>query len=286
MHKHQHQQNSCIYDKINGVSRCIDIDQDELKNAVFETNDPNNPDNENGLITNIWGYHEWESFNAKTFGYPIKPTPEQKTNYLDYFISLGHVLPCRYCRESYILIINQGDTKLDMSVMESRETLTRWGWRVRNAVNEKIGVDYGETYEELCYKFNSYRAKCTKSEKGCKMPLDMKAKSYQKADIHRAPIIDKKYCLALIPYAKQRGIDNYEVFLTYYSSLVRNSKAWSYRDCTARKIIKHMRMEGISSLTEDDLPSDHEMLLISMLSSTLPKDMLDKIYDKVKNLSV
>ena len=278
----RHNHSCCDNDDNNKYKNtCINIDPEELRLAPFKTNDPNDPDNENGLITSIWGPPEWESFHCKCFGYPIKPTEEQKVDYLNYFIALGNVLPCRFCRDSYKKFIKEGDTILDMSVMESRETLTKWGWRLHNAVNGKLETNYGETYEEMCYKFNSYRAKCTKLEKGCIMPLSLKAHSYQKADIHRAPIIDKKYSFALIDYSKKIGLENYEEFLNYYSSLVRNSKEWSSRDCTARKIIKYMRKNGVSSLTEEKMPSVHEMTLISMLSSTLERSMLDTILEKI-----
>lgn len=266
---------------------CIHIDLDELKNAPLKTNNPNNPDANNGLITSIWGPHEWESFHSKTFGYPINPTDEEKFDYLQYFICLGNVLPCIHCRRSYKIFINESDTLLDMSVMESRESLTKWGHRLHNAVNNKLGVDYGETYEELCYKFESYRAKCTtntdktKIVKGCIMPLDVKAKSYQKADIRRAPIIDKKYSIALSDYAKSLGMKNYDAYVEYYSSLLRNSVEWTVRDCSARKIIKIMKKNGINALTNEELPSIHEMMLISMLSSTLDKTKLDDILNKI-----
>lgn len=261
--------------------RCINIDQIELRDAPLKANDPDNPDSNNGLITSIWGPHEWEAFHAKTFGYPIKPTDEQKLAYLQYFILEGDVLPCVFCRASYKKFINEGDTLLDMSVMESRETFTRWGFRIHNAVNKKLGVDYGDTYEELCYKYESYRAKCTKTEKGCLMPLDMKAKSYQKADIHRAPIIDKKYSLALSDHARTLGLGNYDSFVQYYSSLVRNTDEWGRRDCAARKVIKYMRKNGISSLDSNGLPSSYEMMLISMMSSTLEHEKLEEIFQRI-----
>jgi hypothetical protein len=264
-------------------SRCINIDPEELRLAPIKANDPDNPDGDNGLITTIWGRHEWESFHAKTFGYPIKPTEQQKTEYLYYFTLLGCVLPCNYCRKSYQKFIKVGDTKLDMSTMESRETLTRWAFRMHNRVNNKLGVDYGDTYEELCYKYESYRARCAKGGKGCIMPLDVKAKSFQKAAIQRAPIIDKKYGDAFIDYANRMKLVRYEEFLNYYSSLVRNTNEWSRRDCTARKIINYMRRNGISSLTKEGLPSIYEMMLISMLSSTLEKNKLDEIYNKIIN---
>lgn len=264
------------------TTQCVLIDPEDLKLAPIRTNDPNNPDSGNGLITSIWGPHEWESFHAKTFGYPIKPTDQQKQDYLRYFTSLGDVLPCIYCRTSYKQFITESDTVLDLNAMTSRETLTKWGMRLHNRVNNKLGVDYGDTYEELCYKYESYRAKCTNSQKGCTMPLNIKAKSYQKADIHRAPIIDYKYSAILIPYAEQNGLLNYSNFLAYYSKLIRNSKEWTLRDCAARKVIKHMKKNGISSLDKNGMPSYHELVLISMLSSTLEKNKLDEIYNNIR----
>lgn len=225
----------------NCIENCIEIDIDELKDAPFKTNDSKNPDSNNGLITSIWGPPAWDTFHSFTFGYPINPTSEQQNDYLNYFLYYGKVLPCVFCRRSYDKFIREGDTILDINVMKSRETLTQWGLRLHNAVNNKLGIDYGETYEELCYKFESYRAKCTKTDKGCLMPLDIKAKSYQKADIHRAPIIDIKYCLALQKHASKLGFTNYMNFINYYDTIKRNSKGWTLRDCVARKIIKYMR---------------------------------------------
>jgi hypothetical protein len=263
------------------VHNCIKIDPEELRLAPFKTNDPNNPDADNGLITSIWGPHEWESFHSKTFGYPIKPTDQEKYDYLMHFISIGNVLPCKYCRMSYQKFINEGDTFLDMSVMESRETLTRWGHRLHDRVNKKLGVDYGVTYEEMCFKYESYRARCTTTAKGCIMPLDMKAKSFQKAEMYRAPIVDKKYPLALVEHAKVLGFRNFENMVNHYSSLERNSLEWSIRDCDARRVIKYMRKNGISSLDSNGIPSRHEMMLLSMLSSTLDIEKLNEIYQKV-----
>jgi hypothetical protein len=265
-----------IFDNTNG---CININDKELKDAPIKTNDSNNKDSGNGLITSIWGPPTWESFHSITFGYPISPTTEQKLDYMEYFRLLGKVLPCVYCRVSYDNFITDGtkNTLLDINTMKTRETLTRWGLALHDAVNNKLGVDYGVTYEELCYKYESYRARCTKTAKGCIMPLDMKACSYQKSDIHRAPIIDIKYSIALRKHAETLGLKRYDKFLKYFSNIKRNSKEWGTRDCAARKIMKYMRKRGISPLDPNGLPNKYEMLLFSMLSSTLEQDKINII---------
>ncbi len=269
--------------KFDGDHNCINVDPRELKMAPYKTNDASDPNSSNGLITSIWGPPTWESFHSITFGFPIVPNEQEKQDYLAYFTILGKVLPCIYCRQSYQKFITESMTKLDMNVVKSRETLTQWGFRLHDTVNNKLGVDYGETYEELCYKYESYRARCTILEKGCLMPLDMKAKSYQKAEIRRAPIIDIKYSIGLRNHAKKLKLRNYDKFLNYYSNLMRNTEEWGVRDCVARRIMKYMRKNGACSLDADGLPSKYEMMLISMLSSSLEKNQLEEIYEKITN---
>lgn len=262
------------------------ITDEQLKDAVRRAHDPDDPDSNNGLITKIWGQPSWETFHSIQFGYPIKPTETQKKEYFIFFTFFGKVLPCIFCRNSYQEFTDlNGDCPLTMEVMESRETLTKWGFRLHNRVNEKLGVDYGDTYEELCYKYESYRAKCTKTGKGCVMPLDMKSKSYQNADIQRAPIINKSYAESLVPHARTLGLVNYEDMLMNSKKIERNSEAWMVRDIMARKVIKHMRINGISSLDESGLPSKHEMILLSLLSTSLEQEKLDEILKMVANVS-
>ena len=135
----------CDHIKFDNANGCINVNKNELKNAPNKTNNPNNPDANNGLITSIWGPPTWESFHSITFGYPIKPSEEQKKDYMEYFRLLGKVLPCVYCRVSYDNFITDETNKtlLNMDTMKSRETLTKWGMYLHDAVNNKLGVNYG-----------------------------------------------------------------------------------------------------------------------------------------------
>ncbi len=243
-------------------------------------NNKSDPSANNGLITKIWGPPSWESFHSIGFGYPMEPTEEEKKDYFEYFRLYGKVLPCIFCRQSYQKFILEEPTLLDMKVMKSRETLTKWQHRLHDAVNKKLGVDYGTTYLEMCDKFESYRAKCTKTSKGCLMPLNMKMESYVKADEHRAPIIDPKYAYVLVHHAELHGINKYKEYLDYYANLERNSEAWKNRDVAARKIIKYMRKHGVEAL-DNGLPTIYEMLLICMLSTTLEISQLETIYHMI-----
>ena len=262
----------------------FEITKEDLEDAVKRTRDKSNPDSNNGLITKIWGPPSWETFFSILFGYPIDPTAEHKKDYMEFLTLFGKVLPCIFCRKSYQeFTAKDGDCPLTMATMKSRETLTRWGHCLNNRVNTKLGVDYGVTYEEVCYKYESYRAKCTKTDKGCVMPLNMKSKSYQNADIKRAPLASYEICRALIPHAETLGLSNYKSMLKRTKKIERNSESWMLRDILCCKVIKHMRLNGISALDDNGLPSLHEMVLLSLMSTSLEKSTLDDIISKLRN---
>jgi hypothetical protein len=280
-HENIHILNSCSRD-INIRS----ITQDDINNAIHKTMDKTNPDSNNGMITSIWGPHAWEYAHSVSFNYPIEPTDEDKKIYYNFFILFGETLPCGLCVKSYRNFISEGDTKLTMDIFTSRKTLTKWLFEIHNKVNQKLGVDYKETYGELCYKYESYRAKCDPIGMGCRMPLDDKAKSYQKSEIRRAPVINIEYSKQLISYAKMIDFDNYEKFLTYFSSLERNSDEWLERDRLCRKIINHIRKFGLNPTGFKGLPLKCELVLNSMLSTSISIDRRNKIINRLKKIEI
>jgi hypothetical protein len=265
----------------NCPTRIISITDEELLQAYKKMMDASDPDSNNGLITKIWGEHAWEFNTAVCFNYPINPTEEDKKMYMEYFKAFANVLPCSLCCVSTNQFYEEDATKLTMDVMKSRETLTRWWHAMRDRVNKKLGVDYGVTYEEMCYKYESYRATCSKNSKGCTMPANMKAMSYQKAEIKRAPIIDEKYSRAFVEYAKALGFNGYENLLNKTVASKRNSKNWMIRDIRCVKTIKYMRKNGKTSLNADGMPTEDELMLLSMLSSNLGTDELDEVLRKI-----
>ena len=145
-------------------------------------------DNSNmGLVTKIWGGPAWEFLHAVTFGYPVEPTQKDKDDYMIFFKSLANVLPCGLCRDSYKVFIED----LNYDKLASREALTRWLYEVHNRVNNKLDVDYGVTYEDVCIKYENIRAKCAK-KLGCTNPLHEKNMPYHAFAVKDCPIIDIK----------------------------------------------------------------------------------------------
>lgn len=264
--------------------------------------DVNKSNANNGLITKIWGPAMWDSVHSITFGYPLEPSKEDKERYKIFFTYLGFVLPCIFCKQSYQQFISDnmdnmpdthqelyqeliktGDTVLNDKVFESRDSLCRWGWRLHNTVNKKLDVDYGVTYDEFVDKYESYRAKCTHTGNVCIMPLDMKAESYEKKTLQRAPVIDVKYAEALENHAIMLGLKDYPKEFKYYSSIERNSKEWKQRDKECRNQIDIMRINGTSSIGDDGLPTKDEMYLIARLSTNLERKQIKEMVKKIQN---
>ena len=62
------------------------------------------------MNTQFWGPPGWELLHILTFNYPKNPTEKQKTEWELFFKSIGFVLPCKYCRESYKFFLKENDT--------------------------------------------------------------------------------------------------------------------------------------------------------------------------------
>jgi hypothetical protein len=145
---------------------------------------------DNGLMTRIWGPSGWLFLHSITFGYPYKidPTnPEhiaKQNDYYRFFYYLGKVMPCKYCRDSYMNFFTK---QSPMSKLGSRKEFSKWLYDIHNLVNDKLGVPSCErpTFEEVEEQYQSFRAACkplTESErsnnagKGCVAPADGKPK--------------------------------------------------------------------------------------------------------------
>lgn len=250
----------------------------------------------NGLITKIWGPGLWSGLHSITFGYPIHPTEEQKRNYRIFFTTLGDVLPCRYCRDSYKEFISSGTSMLTDAALENRQSLTKWLYLVHEAVNKKLGVNYGVSYNNVIKKYETYRAKCskTKVEKGCIMPLYTKAESYKSAYLKESPIIPLTLAEEFVGYAKERGLEDEEFeFFNFYKKnchVMKNHdircEVWNKRNKKCEHIRNQMRIDGTESVEMcgspyEGLPTIPELRLILRLSSNLENKELEEMLNKL-----
>ena len=83
------------------------------------------------MDTRYWGPSGWKFLHLVTFGY----NKMDKQTYKEFFETLPYVLPCKFCRSSLITYYE----KLPVSeALDTKESLTRWLWKIHGCVNEKL----------------------------------------------------------------------------------------------------------------------------------------------------
>lgn len=145
-----------------------------FKNRDFKSGD--------GMLTSVWGPSMWHYLHTMSFGYPVKPTKEQKIHYRNFILNLQNVLPCKYCRMN--LTNNFKVHPLKMCHMESRDKFSRYIYKLHEIVNKMLGKKSGLSYCDVRERYEHFRARCTeekpkvfkfrktsKREKGCTEPL-------------------------------------------------------------------------------------------------------------------
>ena len=142
--------------------------------SVFNKEHYNSGD---GMMTSVWGPPMWHTLHTISFNYPVKPSKEEKDNYYNYFKSLEHVLPCRYCRENYK--DNLKVLKFGKKHFKDRDSLSKFVYRLHEMVNKNLGKKSGLTYCQVRDRYEHFRSRClnddkktdSKIEKGCTTPL-------------------------------------------------------------------------------------------------------------------
>lgn len=126
---------------------------------------------DNGFMTKIWGPALWLNMHLISLNYPCSPTDTDKKRYRRFFYSLGDVLPCKACRESYKEFVKKNpDTKLKMSHMRSRHSLARWVFKLHNAINKKVCKPPRTDFLRTMAFYERFRANCHLDKKGCHTP--------------------------------------------------------------------------------------------------------------------
>lgn len=145
--------------------------------SVFTTKDFNSND---GMLTYVWGPALWHSLHVISFNYPTEPTKEQQEEYKNFFKSLQHVLPCRYCRDNYKQ--NLKKLPLNSKRLKNRETFSHWLYEMHELVNTNLNKKSNLSYEDVRNRYENFRSRCLIDpkekkpkpkpiEKGCTEPL-------------------------------------------------------------------------------------------------------------------
>jgi len=151
------------------------------KNKTFKRRDYMSSD---GMLTSVWGPSMWHYLHIMSFNYPVNPTPEQKKHYREFILNLQHTLPCKYCRIN--LKNNFKVLPLTYDCMKSRDTFSRYIYRLHEVINKMLKKKSGLSYCDIRERYEHFRSRCTEDEtqkrlfkfnknkhgeKGCTTPL-------------------------------------------------------------------------------------------------------------------
>jgi len=135
-----------------------------------------------GMLTSVWGPGLWHYLHTMSFNYPIKPTCNDKVSYKNVILNLKNTLPCGKCRKN--LCKNLTELPLTDKVMTSRETFSRYIYKLHELINKMLNKESGLSYNDVRERYEHFRARCSipfdkidilptvdKMEDGCTEPL-------------------------------------------------------------------------------------------------------------------
>jgi hypothetical protein len=114
-----------------------------------------------GMLTTVWGPGIWHFLHTISFNYPIYPTVKDKKHYRDFILQLRYVLPCGKCREN--LVKNLKRLPLRTSVLENRDSFSRYIYQLHELINTMLHKTSGLTYEQVRERYEHFRARCNRS---------------------------------------------------------------------------------------------------------------------------
>ena len=109
----------------------------------------------NGITPLIWGPLQWQLLHMIASTYPENPTDIDKQNYYNYFLALGNVLPCQFCKHHFkqtLIAMN-----FNMGVFENQETLFRFVFDLHNTVNERLKKPIMDDYAYFRRRYDLYK---------------------------------------------------------------------------------------------------------------------------------
>jgi hypothetical protein len=166
----------------------------------FNKNDFNSND---GMLTSVWGPSMCHSLHTISFNYPINPDNKTKKQYLNFFMSLQHILPCRYCRE--ICKKNIKSVPLNKTTMKNRDTLSKWLYNLHEEINRLLNKKSNLTYDDVRSRYELFRSRClaTKNSKS-----NIKNKSKNKAKTKKGRKVKELGCVKPLYGIKSKCIIN------------------------------------------------------------------------------
>ena len=126
------------------------------KERIFKKKDYISGD---GMMTTVWGPPMWHFLHTMSFNYPVNPTPEDKRHYKEFILNLRNVLPCKYCRQN--LTNNLVAEPITDASMASRDSFSRFVYKLHEMVNKLLGKNSGLSYCDVRERYEHFRSRCT-----------------------------------------------------------------------------------------------------------------------------
>lgn len=123
----------------------------------------------------FFGPSGWKFLHAVSFAFPESPSSEDRKNYIDFYRSVGPVLPCPSCRAHYENYIAKHPIEAD-----NTESMARWVYDLHEDVNRRAGKTGTPSFEEVREEYSGWNQE--KQEKLRKMSKTDRVKSL--ADPH------------------------------------------------------------------------------------------------------
>ncbi len=94
-------------------------------------------------FTEFFGPSLWKVMHAVSFNFPENPSDEQRRDYIDFFSSLGPVIPCPSCGMHYRKYVKENPIEAD-----DRNKLAKWVYDLHDDVNKRNGKT-SPTFEDV-----------------------------------------------------------------------------------------------------------------------------------------
>jgi hypothetical protein len=126
----------------------------------------------------------WHSMFVIACNYPEKINLENRLDVAkvkynkDFFVNLGNVIPCIYCRRSYKVFLKQLNIN---KYLHSRQALLYFVYLLKDLVNKKLNAQLDKSdktkrkksppFVEVCQYYEQFRAVCSKKTLSCVKPI-------------------------------------------------------------------------------------------------------------------
>ena len=154
-----------------------------FKNDDYDSND--------GMLTTVWGPGMWHSLHTMSFNYPVNPSCDDKRHYQSFVLNLQYVLPCGKCRKN--LVKNFKRLPLKWKNMESRDSFSRYVYKLHELINKMLHKNSGLSYEDVRERYEHFRSRCVKSLDEMKKEGE-KGKKSKKKTLKNKTAVEEKGC--------------------------------------------------------------------------------------------